>query len=174
MESPVRGREDRQPKRCTGMPERRTHDYYRHATTSLFATFNIADGTVIGEPHRKHRAIEFRTFLITIDKTVPAELDVHLICDDYATHETPAIKGLAGGAPPLPPALHPDRILLDQPGRALVRVPHRPEDPPRHPQERPGPRGRHPVLDRGLERPPAPVHRDQDRRGDPRITRTIL
>jgi transposase len=75
-----------------GMPERRTHDYYRHGITSLFAAFNIADGTVISELHRKHRATEFRKFLITIDKTVPAELDVHLVCDNYATHKTPAIK----------------------------------------------------------------------------------
>jgi transposase len=75
-----------------GMPERRTHDYVRHGITSLFAAFDIADGTVIGELHRRHRAAEFRKFLTTIDKTVPAELDVHLICDNYATHKTPAIR----------------------------------------------------------------------------------
>src|SRR5690349_8568222 len=75
-----------------GMPERRTHDYLRHGITSLFAAFNIADGTVISELHRRHRAIEFRKFLVTIDKAVPAELDVHLVCDNYGTHKTPAIK----------------------------------------------------------------------------------
>ena len=79
-----------------GMPERRTHDHARPADrsgiTSLFAAFNIADGTVIGELHRQHRATEFRKFLTTIDKTVPAELDIHLICDNYGTHKTPAIK----------------------------------------------------------------------------------
>jgi transposase len=75
-----------------GMPERRTHDYVRHGITSLFAAFNIADGTVIGELHRQHRATEFRKFLVTIDKKVPADLDVHLVCDNYATHKTPAIK----------------------------------------------------------------------------------
>jgi transposase len=74
-----------------GMPERRSHDYARHGVTSLFAAFNIADGTVISEIHRKHRAVEFRKFLIGIDKAVPAELDVHLICDNLATHKTPAI-----------------------------------------------------------------------------------
>ena len=72
-----------------GMPERRSHDYYRHGITSLFAAFNIADGTVISELHRQHRATEFRKFLATIDKTVPAELDVHLVCDNYGTHKTP-------------------------------------------------------------------------------------
>jgi transposase len=75
-----------------GMPERRTHDYARHGITTLFAAFDIADGSVIGELHRQHRATEFKKFLTTIDKTVPAELDVHLICDNYGTHKTPAIK----------------------------------------------------------------------------------
>jgi transposase len=75
-----------------GMPERRTHDYLRHGITSLFAAFNIADGTVISELHRRHRAIEFRKFLTAIDKAVPAELDVHLVCDNYATHNTPEIR----------------------------------------------------------------------------------
>jgi transposase len=75
-----------------GMPERRTHDYLRHGITSLFAAFNIADGTVISELHRRHRAIEFRKFLAAIDKAVPAELDVHLVCDNYATHNTPEIR----------------------------------------------------------------------------------
>jgi transposase len=75
-----------------GVPERRTHDYRRHGITSLFAAFNIADGTVISELHRHHRAVEFQKFLVTIDKAVPAGLDVHLVCDNYATHKTPAIR----------------------------------------------------------------------------------
>jgi transposase len=75
-----------------GMPERRTHDYLRHGITSLFAAFNIADGTVISELHRRHRAIEFRKFLAAIDKAVPAGLDVHLVCDNYATHSTAEIR----------------------------------------------------------------------------------
>jgi hypothetical protein len=72
-----------------GMPERRSHDYARHGVTSLFAAFNIADGTVISQTHRQHRAVEFKKFLIAIDKAVPAELDVHLVCDNLATHKTP-------------------------------------------------------------------------------------
>ncbi|MFD9359910.1 IS630 family transposase [Streptomyces sp. NPDC060031] len=75
-----------------GMPERRTHDDLRHGITSLFAAFNIADGTVISELHRRHRAKEFKKFLVTIDKAVPHGLDVHLVCDNYATHNTPEIK----------------------------------------------------------------------------------
>jgi transposase len=75
-----------------GMPERRTHDYARHGVTSLFAAFNIADGTVISEIHRQHRAVEFKKFLVAIDKAVPEELAVHLVCDNLATHKTPAIR----------------------------------------------------------------------------------
>jgi transposase len=75
-----------------GMPERRTHDYARHGVTSLFAAFNIADGTVISELHRRHRHQEFLKFLKRIDKDVPAALDVHLVCDNYGTHKTPAIQ----------------------------------------------------------------------------------
>jgi transposase len=82
-----------------GMPERRSHDYVRHGTTSLFAAFNIADGTVISQLHRQHRAIEFKKFLATIDKTVPDGLDIHLICDNYGTHKTPAIKAWLAGHP---------------------------------------------------------------------------
>ena len=75
-----------------GMPERRSHDYVRHGTTSLFAAFNIADGSVISELHRRHRATEFQKFLVRIDKAVPAGLDVHLVCDNLATHKTAVIQ----------------------------------------------------------------------------------
>ncbi|WP_040732618.1 IS630 family transposase [Nocardia tenerifensis] len=74
-----------------GMPERRTHDYQRHGTTTLFAAFNIADGTVISELRRRHRAAEYKKFLVAIDKAVPAELDVHIVCDNLSTHKTPAV-----------------------------------------------------------------------------------
>ena len=74
------------------MPEKRTHDYVRHGTTSLFAAFNTADGTVISSLHRRHRSIEFKKFLAKIDDTVPADLDVHLVCDNYGTHKSPAVK----------------------------------------------------------------------------------
>jgi len=75
-----------------GMPERRTHDYVRHGTTTLFAAFDTADGTVITSVHRRHRTIEFKSFLAKIDAQVPADLDVHLVCDNYGTHKSPAIK----------------------------------------------------------------------------------
>ena len=74
-----------------GTPERRSHDYRRHGTTSLFAALDVASGRVIGELHRRHRAVEFRSFLDRIDKEVPADLEVHLVLDNYGTHKTPLI-----------------------------------------------------------------------------------
>jgi len=82
-----------------GMPEKRTHDYARHGTTSLFAALNIVDGTVISSLHRRHRAIEFKKFLAKIDTEVPAHLDVHLICDNYGTHKSPTIVRWLEGHP---------------------------------------------------------------------------
>jgi transposase len=75
-----------------GTPERRSHDYVRHGTTSLFAGLDTLTGKVIGALHRRHRAIEFRAFLERIDAEVPADLAVHLVLDNYATHKTPAIR----------------------------------------------------------------------------------
>jgi transposase len=75
-----------------GVPERQTHDYKRHGTSSLYAALDITTGTVIGALHQRHRAIEFKKFLATIDAEVPAHLDVHVILDNSSTHKTPAIK----------------------------------------------------------------------------------
>jgi transposase len=74
-----------------GMPERRTHDYLRHGITTLFAALDVVSGQIIGSIHRRHRAAEFKKFLAKIDKQVPAELDVHLICDNYTTHKHPTV-----------------------------------------------------------------------------------
>jgi transposase len=75
-----------------GVPERATHDYKRAGTSSLYAALNITSGQVIGALHARHRAIEFKRFLATIDREVPAELDVHVVLDNSSTHKTPAIK----------------------------------------------------------------------------------
>ena len=138
-----------------GMPERRSHDYVRHGTTDLFAAFNIADGTVISQLHRRHRAAEFKKFLVRIDKAVPAGLEVHLVCDNLATHKTPVIQAWLARHPRFHLHFTPDRIVVDQPGGTLVRLPDRPDDPPRRAQERAGPGSRHPRLDRELEPEPA-------------------
>lgn len=74
-----------------GQVERRTHDYMRHGTTTLFAALDARTGQVIGQCQRRHRSLEFRRFLDTIDAAVPAHLDVHLIMDNYGTHKTALI-----------------------------------------------------------------------------------
>jgi transposase len=73
-------------------PARMTHDYVRNGTTSLFAAFDLASGSVIAQPYRQHRHQEFLKFLKVIDKAVPKDLGLHLVLDNYATHKTPAIK----------------------------------------------------------------------------------
>ena len=75
-----------------GQMERRTHDYLRHGTVSLFAALDASIGKVIGRYHQRHRAVEFRKFLDTIEAEAPADLDVHLIVDNYATHKTALIR----------------------------------------------------------------------------------
>jgi transposase len=74
-----------------GQVERRSHDYRRHGTTSLFAALDVKTGRLIGECHRRHRSVEFRQFLDTIDAAVPKRFDVHLVLDNYGTHKTPLI-----------------------------------------------------------------------------------
>ena len=75
-----------------GQVERRTHDYRRHGTTTLFAALNVKTSDLITQFHQRHRAIEFRQFLDAIEAAVPRHLDVHLIMDNYGTHKTPMIR----------------------------------------------------------------------------------
>ncbi len=75
-----------------GQVERRTHDYTRHGTTSLFAALDLKTGRVVGETHRRHRSREFRRFLDRLDASVPPALDVHVVLDNYGTHKTPLIR----------------------------------------------------------------------------------
>ena len=75
-----------------GQAERRTHDYKRHGTTSLFAALDVKTNRVIGQLHRRHRSLEFRQFLDEIEAQVPAQLEVHIIMDNYGTHKTPLIR----------------------------------------------------------------------------------
>jgi transposase len=75
-----------------GTPERATHDYKRSGTSSLYAALDITTGKVIGSLHSRHRAIEFKKFLQTLDREVPRNLEVHLVLDNSSTHKTPAIQ----------------------------------------------------------------------------------
>jgi hypothetical protein len=107
-----------------GMCERRTHDHLRHGTTSLFAALDTADGSVISSTHTRHRTIEFKKFVTKVDAEVPEHLDVHLICDNYGTHKTPAITTWLERHSRFHISLHPDLLQLAQPNRAPVRLPH--------------------------------------------------
>lgn len=75
-----------------GQVERRTHDYVRHGTSTLFAALDIATGKVIGSCQRRQRSVEFRRFLDTVDAAVPQDLDVHVVLDNYGTHKSPSIR----------------------------------------------------------------------------------
>jgi transposase len=75
-----------------GTPERRTHDYRRHGTTNLYAALDVASGQVITDLTARHRAAEFQRFLNLINRQVPAELDLHVIVDNYSAHKTPAVQ----------------------------------------------------------------------------------
>ena len=155
-----------------GLPERRTHDYVRYGTTTLFAALDVATGKIIGSIHRRHRAVEFTKFLTKLDKQVPADLDVHLICDNYATHKTPAITKWLGPTPASTcTSPRPARPGSTRSSGGSGCSPTR--SSPRHPPLDSRPRERHSRLDRRLERHPKPFSLDQDRRRNPRTTRLI-
>jgi hypothetical protein len=157
----------------TGMPERRTHDYVRHGTTTLFAALNVADATVISSLHRRHRTVEFTKFLAKIDTEVLGHLDVHVIADNYGTHKSPTIGRWLAAHPRFHLHFtHPDLLLLDQPGRTPLRLRDSRPAPTQRPPQRPSPRSRPAHLGQSLERQPQALHLDQDRRADPAITRT--
>ncbi len=75
-----------------GIPERQTHDYIRHGTTTLFAALNVLDGTVIGTCEPRHRHTEFMKFLSRIDGSIPRRLAIHLVLDNYGTHKHPEVR----------------------------------------------------------------------------------
>jgi transposase len=108
-----------------GQPERRTHDYVRHGTTSLFAALVVGTGAVIGECHRRHRHQEFIEFLDRVDTKLPADKDIHVVMDNYGTHKTPRVKRwLARHPTQMARALHPNERLLAQPRGTLLRKNH--------------------------------------------------
>ncbi len=139
-----------------GQAERRTHDYVRHGTTSLFAALDVKAGTVIGKCFPRHRAAEFRKFLDEVDARLPRGLDIHLVLQ-LGHPQDQADPGLVGQAAALPRPLHAHLGLLDQPGRALVRAAHRTRPPPRRALPGGRPRARHPRLHRCDERRPEAI-----------------
>ena len=115
-----------------GVPERATHDYRRAGTSSLYAALDLTTGKVIGRLHSRHRAIEFKQFLQTIEREVPAELDVHLVLDNSSTHKTPAIQRWLAAHPRFVLHFTPTSSFLVEPRRALVRRADHQEAAPRH------------------------------------------
>ena len=159
-----------------GLAERRSHDYVRHGTTTLFAALEIATGKVTARvqapapapgvpglpqagrprlPRRRHRP------------------ELHLVMDNYAAHKHPKVKTWLAANPRVVVPLHPDPRLLDEPGRGLVLHHRTPSHPPRHLRLRPRPQRQDPRLHRRLERPLPPLRLDQDRRPDPRRKPTV-
>ena len=154
-----------------GVPERQTHDYKRHGTSSLYAALDLSTGKVIGALHSRHRAIEFKKFLQTIDREVPADLTVHLVLDNSSTHKTPAIKKWLLAHPRFELHFTPTSSswmnLVERWFGELTtkkrRGAHRSVRARRHPR-----------LDRCLEQRTQALRLDQDRRPDPRIDQPLL
>ena len=157
-----------------GTPERATHDYKRSGTSSLYAALDISTGKVICSLHARHRAIEFKKFLQTLDREVPAELDVHVILDNSSTHKTPAIQRWLLAHPRFVLHFTPtssswlnlvERWFAELTTKKLRRGTHRSVQAAQR---------RHPRLDRHLEREPTTLRLDQDRRPNPRLHRPLL
>ena len=157
-----------------GVPARATHDYKRAGTSNLYAALDLATGKVIGSLHSRHRAIEFRKFLATIDQQVPAGLDVHLVLDNVSTHKTPAIHRWLAAHPRFHLHFTPtssswlnlvERWFAELTTKNLQRATHR--------TVRELNTDIRNWID-SLEREPPALRLDQDRRPDPRIHRPIL
>jgi transposase len=157
-----------------GTPARASHDYLRHGTSSLYAALDLASGQVIGSLHAGHRATEFLAFLRKIDAEVPADLDVHLVLDNASTHKTPAVKRWLTAHPRFVMHFTPTSSVLVEPGRTLVLRADHQEAAPRNAHLSAPTQHRHPRLDRHLERQPATLRLDQNRRPNPGQHRQLL
>ncbi len=143
-------------------PARATHDYERNGTCDLFAALDVATGTVITDIKKSHTSADFVAFLNKVNREVPAELDVHVILDNLATHKTPR-PPLAAAPPPLPLPLHPDLRVVDESRGALVLCAHHQEAQALSTPQRQRTGHRHHRLGNHLEREPASVRVDQIR-----------
>ena len=150
-----------------GQVERRSHDYVRHGTTTLFAALDVATGEVTGRCYARHRHEEFLRFLQRLARVYPTQ-DLHLVVDNYRTHKHPVVRAWLADNPPHPPPLHADRRQLDEPGGDVVLDPaatgHRTGRLP----QRACPGCRHRPLPHRLEQELAAVLVDQTRRRHPR------
>jgi hypothetical protein len=151
-----------------GDAEKRTHDYKRHGTTTLFAALEIATGHVTGAVKPKQRRQElFLAFLRQLDRAHP-DVELHLVMDNYATHKTPEVMVLAAVAPEVPSALHPDVGVVTESRRGLVRDHRQAGHPPWHLHQRERPQREDPAIHHRLERPQTPLRLDHHAGTDPR------
>ena len=149
-----------------GLPEKATHDYVRHGTTTLFAALEVATGKVTDACYARHTHAEFLAFLKQVAKAYP-RVKLHIVCDNYATHKHPKVQAWLAKNPRITHALHPDLGVVAEHGGDLLRHHHPPSHPPRHLHLRQGPHRRDRDLHRRLERTLPTVRLDQDRRRDP-------
>ena len=157
-----------------GQAERRTHDYNRHGTTSLFAALDVKAGKVIGKCFPRHRAVEFRKFLDEVEANVPADLDVHLVLDNSATHKTKLIRDWLAKRTRWHVHFTPTSASwINQVERWFALLTEQ-ADPPRRPPIRRRPRARHPPLHRRSQRRAQAVPLDQVRRRHPRQRQALL
>jgi hypothetical protein len=157
-----------------GVPERQTHDYIRHGTTSLFAALDIATGKVIGSCHRRHRHQEFLRFLEKIAAQVPAGQPVHLVMDNYGTHKTPKVRRWFVQHPDYHLHFTPTSAKLAQSGGAVFRADHRAANSARHVLQRPRPGTSHRRVPHAPQSGLQTVRLDRRRRLDPRQGQTFL
>ena len=158
-----------------GQVERRTHDYKRYGTTTLFAALDVAAGTAIGTCMKRHRAREFRAFLDEVESNVPADLDTHLIMDNASSHKIRLIRDWFAKRPrSLAQALHADIGVMDQPSRALLRSLDRTADQARRPPINGRARSRHQAIHQRLQPRASTVPLDQVGRRYPRLHRPLL
>jgi transposase len=147
-----------------GQPEQHSHDYIRHGTRDLFAALDVQAGTVIGELRHRHRSVEFRKFLDTVDASTPPDLELHLILDNSSIHKTPLIHRWLLRHPRVHLHFHADERVMAQSRRVLVRAADDPPARPWHVPQHLGAGAGDQELHRRDERRGQAVHVDQNRR----------
>jgi transposase len=145
-----------------GLPEKATHDYVRHGTTTLFAALEVATGKVTDACYPRHRSDEFLRFLKLVAKTYP-RVKLHVVVDNYAAHKHPRVKAWLARNPRITLHFTPDIRVLAEYGRDLLRDHHPSGHPPRHVHLGARPDWRDQGFHRRLERPLPTVRLDQDR-----------
>ena len=149
-----------------GLPEKATHDYVRHGTTSLFAALEVATGKVTDACYDRHTNVEFLDFLKLVAKTYP-RVNLHVVADNYATHKHPTVKAWLANNPRITMHYTPTSRVVAQSRRGLLRDHHPAGHPPRHLHLRQRPHHRHRDFHRRLERALPALRLDQNRRRNP-------